>query len=224
MNNNDFDGFAAEYKRRLAERADMLEKAHKRIGELEDKDRRNLTAINRDGELVEGLKAELAALRSANQWRPASEPPEIGKRVLISWKSTSTIGSYNPRIGGWWVLNGMLESICVGIEEIDGWRELPTPEESNGKGNQRRTADAGKRGGVMNKFSTIGWMVGSGYAEKKTKKYIAVVWEIYHGKWKWKIYERTILDNRGAEISRGSRKVRWECLRLAETQLKEISQ
>ena len=74
---------------------------------------------------ISRLQDQIAAIRSANRWRPASEPPDTRRPVLIIEGKKYGIGYWHATTGQWVVtLNDQ-------IFQPDHWRELPTPEDQS---------------------------------------------------------------------------------------------
>ena len=77
---------------------------------------------------IEHLRAALAQPEPEaprDEWRPASEPPEDGRRVLIWVATESGEETFRPAycpVGGW-------TSVCDG-ETLVAWRDVTPPTES----------------------------------------------------------------------------------------------
>ena len=87
---------------------------------------RDVDDIDGLDDAMDRLRAALAQLEAEpprDEWRPASEPPEDGRRVLI-WVAKSGGETFRPAYcpaGGW-------TSVCDG-ETLAAWRDINPPTE-----------------------------------------------------------------------------------------------
>ena len=72
----------------------------------------------------DALRAELAALRAAAAWHPASEPPPTWKTVLLLVGVALSTGFYT---GSRYAITYL--SPDAAIADVTHWRELPAPPE-----------------------------------------------------------------------------------------------
>ena len=73
---------------------------------------------------IDALESENAALKAANAWHPASEPPDNSRCVIACNNLEVTECIYSNYKGGYWEDRAGYE-----MHNVTRWRELPAPPE-----------------------------------------------------------------------------------------------